>query len=100
MGSVSRERLGVASGLLALTRTVGQTTGIAVLGAFWENRVAVFSGGFLESGATHASSLAQVSGLTDTIFLVIVLIIIALLISIWALFGFYKSRKILSTLSK
>jgi EmrB/QacA subfamily drug resistance transporter len=100
MGSVSRERLGVASGLLALTRTVGQTTGIAVLGAFWENRVAVFSGGFLESGATHASTLAQVSGLTDTIFLVIVLIIIALLISIWALFGFYKSRKILSTLSK
>jgi hypothetical protein len=35
MSSVPRERLGVASGLASLTRTVGQTTGIAVMGAFW-----------------------------------------------------------------
>ena len=35
MGAVPRERLGVASGLLSLTRTLGQTTGIALVGASW-----------------------------------------------------------------
>lgn len=35
MGSVPRERLGVASGLLSLTRTLGQTTGVALIGASW-----------------------------------------------------------------
>jgi EmrB/QacA subfamily drug resistance transporter len=35
MGAVPRERLGVASGLLSLTRTLGQTTGIALVGATW-----------------------------------------------------------------
>ncbi len=35
MSSAPRESLGVASGLLSLTRTLGQTTGIAILGAIW-----------------------------------------------------------------
>ena len=35
MGAAPRERLGIASGMLAVTRTLGQTTGIAVLGALW-----------------------------------------------------------------
>ena len=35
MGAAPRDRLGVVSGLLALTRTVGQTTGIALVGAVW-----------------------------------------------------------------
>ncbi len=35
MGSVPRDRLGVASGLLSLTRTLGQTTGVALIGALW-----------------------------------------------------------------
>ena len=35
MGAAPRDRLGVVSGLLALTRTVGQTTGIALVGAAW-----------------------------------------------------------------
>jgi hypothetical protein len=33
MGGVTRERLGIASGLLSLTRTLGQTTGLPLLGA-------------------------------------------------------------------
>jgi len=35
MGAVPRERLGVASGIVSLTRTFGQTTGVALVGAFW-----------------------------------------------------------------
>jgi hypothetical protein len=33
MGGVPRERLGIASGLLSLTRTLGQTAGLPLLGA-------------------------------------------------------------------
>ena len=39
MGSAPRERLGVASGLLALTRNFGQTTGIPLTGAIFASRV-------------------------------------------------------------
>jgi hypothetical protein len=93
MGSVSRDNLGVASSLLSLTRTLGQTTGIAVLSTVWENRVAFYNGGFLELGATFAPIQAQVAGLQDTVHLSIVLLILALMISIWALIEFLKLRK-------
>jgi hypothetical protein len=33
MEGVSRERLGIALGLLSLSRTLGQTVGVPVLGA-------------------------------------------------------------------
>jgi len=93
MGSVPRENLGVASGLLSLTRTVGQTTGIAILSAIWENRVAFYNGGFLEAGATFAPISAQVSGLQDTVKISVVIIVTAFFISTLALVGFLKSRK-------
>jgi MFS family permease len=35
MGGVSREKLGIASGLLALSRTLGQTAGVPLLGAIF-----------------------------------------------------------------
>ena len=92
MGSVSRENLGIASSLLSLTRTLGQTTGIAVLSVVWENRVAIYNGGFLDQGATFAPVKAQVAGLQDTVFLSIGLLILALLISVWALIEFVKQK--------
>jgi Na+/melibiose symporter-like transporter len=55
MGTVPRERLGVASGLLSITRTLGQTVGIAILGALWASRVMFHTGGLLAGGATTAS---------------------------------------------
>jgi len=39
MGAAPRERLGVASGLLALSRTMGQVTGIPLIGAIFASRV-------------------------------------------------------------
>ena len=85
MGSAPRERLGVASGLLSLTRTIGQTTGIAILGAFWESRVTVISGSPPYQDVTAAPILAQVTGLQQTIYLDIAIIFVALIISLWAL---------------
>jgi hypothetical protein len=93
MGSVARENLGVASGLLSLTRTVGQTAGIAILSAFWENRVAFYQGSFMESGATFAPISNQVAGLVDTVHLTIAILVLAFLISAWALWEFLRLKR-------
>lgn len=93
MGSVPRENLGVASGLLSLTRTVGQTTGIAVLSAIWGNRVAFYHGGFVQGGATFAPISSQVAGLKDTVVVSIFIITLAFIISLFALVDFLKLKK-------
>jgi MFS family permease len=85
MGSAPRERSGVASSLLSLTRTVGQTTGIALLGAFWERRVTALAGGIEFQSVVLAPIEAQVGGLRQTIYLVVVILILTLGLSLWAL---------------
>jgi EmrB/QacA subfamily drug resistance transporter len=45
LGNAPPEALGVASGLLAVMRTLGQTAGIAVAGAVWTSRVFALNGG-------------------------------------------------------
>ena len=85
MGSLSRERLGIASGLLSISRVLGQTTGTAILGAIWASRVTVHTGSILSGGATTAPIIAQVSGLQDTFWVVIILMALGLVLSIWGL---------------
>jgi len=85
MGSVPRMRLGIASGLLAVTRTLGQTVGIAVLGALWATRVVHYAGGTLDGEVTNASAAAQVAALSDTYLVTIILIAIALGLAVWGL---------------
>jgi len=85
MGAAPRTRLGIASGMLAVTRTLGQTTGIAVLGALWAGQVFSHAGEVLAAGATAAPIPAQVLALRDTFVIVSALIFAALLLSIWGL---------------
>lgn len=85
MGSAPRTRLGVASGLLSITRTLGQTAGIAVLGALWASRVAYRLGSAPPGGATTAPAAIQVAALQDTFFVVVILIGLALLLGVWGL---------------
>jgi len=85
MGTAPRERLGVASGLLAITRTVGQTTGIAVLGAVWAGRVLAYAGGPLPGGATTAPIEAQVAALNQAYLVMAALAAAALGFGVWAL---------------
>jgi hypothetical protein len=85
MGAAPRARLGVASGLLAFTRTLGQTTGIAVLGALWAGRVIYYAGEALQGGATTAPLAIQVAALQDTFMVVMMLIGLALILGIWGL---------------
>jgi EmrB/QacA subfamily drug resistance transporter len=85
MGAVPRAQLGVVSGLLALTRSLGQTTGIATLGALWASRVAYHAGSALPRGATLAPAAAQTAALADTFRAAFVLIALALLLATWGL---------------
>ncbi len=85
MGSVPRNRLGVASGLLSLTRTLGQTIGLAIFGAVWAGRVQAYGSGSDFTTPTAAPAAAQVAGLQDTVRVIVVLIGLALVLSIWGL---------------
>jgi EmrB/QacA subfamily drug resistance transporter len=88
MGAAPRDRLGIASGMLAVNRTLGQTTGIAVLGVLWSRFVFTASGSdpaILSAGVTAAPPGAQVAGLQNTFIFVIGLMLVALCLSIWAL---------------
>ncbi|MEZ4728213.1 MAG: MFS transporter [Caldilineaceae bacterium] len=90
MGSAPQGQLGIVSGLLSVTRTLGQTAGIAILGALWASRVYSYAGGATASGATSAPIPAQVAGLQDTYRSIAVLVIAALLLGIW---GYVQERK-------
>jgi len=94
MGAVPQTRLGVASGLLSVTRTLGQSTGIAVLGAIWASRVLAHAGQGLPGGATDAGAAAQVAGLNDTFLVCVVLIALALLLAVWGLVQERRARRL------
>ena len=82
MGAAPRSQLGVASSLLAVTRTLGQTTGIAIFGAIWATRVAAYSGGPVAGGATEASPALQVAALQDTYRFIAVLMFVGLMLAV------------------
>ncbi len=82
MGSVPRERLGIASGLLSITRTLGQTVGIAVVGAIWAAFVIYHTGEILPGGATSAPLAAQVHGLENTFLAVAIFVGLGLLLGV------------------
>lgn len=81
MGSVSRDRLGVASGFMALTRTTGQTVGIALIGSLWASSTLAYAGGAAQT-ALQAAPAAQVAAFHDTVGLILVLISSAFLLSL------------------
>lgn len=93
MGSAPKERLGVASGLLSLTRTLGQTVGISILGAVWEANVLFQAANQQISDATQAPITAQVGGLHIATAVSAVFIILALLFSAWALISVTRAKK-------
>lgn len=82
MGVAPAERLGMASSLLSVIRTIGRSTGIAIIGAFWVSRVLVYAGaGFVD--ATAAPVPAQVLGTQQAFWLAGAFIVLALLLMGW-----------------
>jgi len=66
MGAAPRNRLGVASGLLSLSRTLGQTTGLPLISTLFSTLVLTFA--HLPAGidATTAPGAALVAGINGT----------------------------------
>jgi EmrB/QacA subfamily drug resistance transporter len=93
MGTAPRERLGIVSGILAVNRTLGQMTGIAVLGAIWASRVIAYNDSSVESGATNAEPAYQVAGLNDTFSVAVVVILAALSLSVWSYIQDRREKK-------
>jgi EmrB/QacA subfamily drug resistance transporter len=82
MGSAPPGRLGIVSGMLAVTRTIGQTTGIAVMGAIWVSRIIFYAVIDLEGDAANASAEAQVTALQDTFLVMAFLMTAALALAV------------------
>ena len=97
MGSVSRERLGIASGFMALTRTLGQTTGTALIGAAWAMSVIQLAVVPLPQGATSAPPDIQAAAIHNTFLLVTGVIGVGLLLTVWAFREERRRRVALST---
>jgi EmrB/QacA subfamily drug resistance transporter len=90
MGAAPRGRLGIVSGMLALNRALGQTIGMALLGAIWASRAFHHAGQFSADGATEAPAMAQVTALHDVFVSMVILLAAALGMAIWA---FSQSRQ-------
>lgn len=85
MSSAPKENLGVASGLLSLSRTLGQTTGISILGAVWSGLVYARANGAVFLDPTLAPGQIQVSALQTTLHVVTGVILVAFGMSVYAL---------------
>ena len=67
IGVVPRARLGIAPGLMGLTRLLGQTVGVATLGALWVAQTMAAAGGSPTMDVAAASPAAMVAGLHDVL---------------------------------
>lgn len=83
MGGVPATRLGMASSLLSVIRTLGRSSGVAILGALWAQRVLYHSGTGYTGDATVAPIDAQISGLQEAFLAVAGVALIALGLNIW-----------------
>lgn len=85
MGAAPRNRLGVASGLLALSRTLGQTTGLPLVGAIFSGLVSAAAS--LPSGAdvTSAPPQALVAGVRGTFHVTAAFILVSTALAAFAL---------------
>ena len=86
MGTAPRERLGIASGLLSLSRTLGQSTGLPLMGVVFSAFAVRASRGGLPAGAdiTSASPAALTSAIHGTYLVGAGVIGLALLLSVIA----------------
>ncbi len=92
MGAAPPDKLGVVSGMLALNRSLAQTTGIAIIGAIWAALTLSYAQASQITNAADASAPAQVAALQHTFIVVAAVIFAALLVAIWTLMKESRGR--------
>ena len=97
MGSVPREQSGVTGGLLSMTRTLGSSTGIAVLGTVWVARVHARTDSNVNTIITEASTSIQVAALHDVLLVIQIMIVIALILSFFLVINYSRNEAELNT---
>lgn len=78
MGALPREQGGVASGLLSVTRTIGQISGVTLAGAIWSAQVAA-SAGHAFADITQAPTPALVDGFQTALMVAACIALVALI---------------------
>ncbi|MCL4561747.1 MAG: DHA2 family efflux MFS transporter permease subunit [Chloroflexi bacterium] len=90
MGAAPLHRLGVASSLLSVTRTVAQTSGISIMGALWAGSIMAALGPAFTGDATSAPIHVQVVATQHTILVIVAILSLAVGLSIW---GYWSEKK-------
>jgi EmrB/QacA subfamily drug resistance transporter len=85
MGAVNRERLGVASGLLSLARTLGSSTGLPLMGSLFAAQALAFGHLPVGTDATTAPPAALVAGVTQTYHIAALGVLVTTLLAVLAL---------------
>jgi EmrB/QacA subfamily drug resistance transporter len=80
MSAVPKSRLGIANGMLGLSRTLGQLTGVSILGAFFALRLQYYEGRAVDVTAAGSSSIVR--ALHDQAFLAIGLVAAGLVLAL------------------
>ena len=83
MGSVPRDRLGIASGANTIGRFLGRTAGVAALGALWASRVRVNAGPDFSGVVTEAAATAQIAALHSVSYAAMALAGVTLALIAW-----------------
>jgi MFS family permease len=85
MGAAPRDRLGVASGLMALSRTLGQLSGLPLMGALFTTLVMAHSDLAPGADVTAAPAQALVSGVNGSFRVMAAIIFLATVLAVIAL---------------
>jgi EmrB/QacA subfamily drug resistance transporter len=81
MSAAPRHRLGVANGMLSMSRILGQLTGVSLLGAFFARRLQYYEGKAVD--VTASGSSAIVRALRDQSHLAAGLIVAGIFFALW-----------------
>jgi hypothetical protein len=85
MGAAPGHRLGLVSSLLPVTRTLGNSSGIAAIGAFWVSRMAFYAGPSMTKNLAQVPAQAQVNALQETFLGVALFTTVSLILAVWGL---------------
>jgi len=91
MAAAPSRRLGVANGMLSMSRTLGQLTGVSLLGAYFARRLQYYEGAVVDVTAAGNSSIVR--ALNDQAYLAAELIAAGMFFALWQAQREWKARR-------